>query len=51
MPGDIITHIDDIAVGSGSAGMNLTAQLRPGSQVSVQVIRAGERFNNGDCCG
>lgn len=42
LPGDIITHIDDMEVGSGSVGMNLTAQLRPQSKVNVKALREGK---------
>lgn len=39
--GDIITHIDNIAVGDGNRGMHQVAKIRPGSQITIRAIRMG----------
>ncbi|MGH1485673.1 MAG: S1C family serine protease [Cellvibrionaceae bacterium] len=41
--GDILTHINDKAVGNGREGMNLIAQVRPNDTVQITAIRNGER--------
>lgn len=39
--GDIITHIDDIEIGTGNAGMHQIAQTPPGSKINIRAIRKG----------
>jgi serine protease DegS len=41
-PGDVITHINNQPIGDGRRGMNQIAYTRPGTQVSVYVLRNGE---------
>lgn len=43
-PGDILTHIDNQSVGSGRRGMNQIAATPPGSEVTLQIIREGQRM-------
>ena len=39
--GDILTHIDDVAIGNGNAGMHQIAQIAPDTEINVRVIRSG----------
>lgn len=39
--GDIITHINEIEVGSGNAGMHQIAQIMPGNKITILAIRNG----------
>lgn len=43
-PGDVLTHIDNQSVGSGRRGMNQIAATSPGSEVTLQIIRDGQRM-------
>ncbi len=42
-PGDIITHINDKAIGNGREAMNLIAQVRPNDKVQITAIRNGQK--------
>ena len=37
--GDIITHIEDQAIGNGNTGMHIVAESPPGEAVSVRLLR------------
>ena len=39
MPGDIITHIEEQAIGDGNTGMHIVAQTPPGEAVSIRLLR------------
>lgn len=41
-PGDIITHINNQSVYDQRQGMNLVAEITPGSEVKLRVLRKGQ---------
>lgn len=41
-PGDIITHINNHSVADARQGMYLVAEITPGSEVNLRVMRKGE---------
>ena len=43
--GDIITYINGQPVGDGQAGMNYIAATRPNEEVSIDIIRDGNKMN------
>lgn len=41
-PGDIITHINNHSVADARQGMYLVAEISPGSEVNIRLLRKGE---------
>ncbi|TQV80185.1 PDZ domain-containing protein [Exilibacterium tricleocarpae] len=41
LPGDVITHINEMPVGDGRQGMLQITQSRPGASVDIEVLRNG----------
>ena len=42
-PGDVITRIDDAPVGDARDALNRIARLAPGTEITLEIVRDGER--------
>ncbi len=42
LPGDILTHINEIRLLDSRKAMNQAAKLEPGTQVSIKLLRNGQ---------
>ncbi|MEZ5510745.1 MAG: trypsin-like peptidase domain-containing protein [Gammaproteobacteria bacterium] len=45
LPGDIITHMNGVAIGDPKEAMNFISSMQPGQQVTIRVIRQRETLD------